>query len=410
MASVFRGATRIFLCRNPTTIFAHETRCPSSLKSLYSTQPVFKGQKICVNSVSGDPIEGVHKLTLEPQEIRDTDVPSDAVLVKVSSCSVHWVDLLMFAGQYQQAPPLPYTPGMEYSGTVAHLGSDVQNEFSIGQPVYVGDIVNTGPRSYGKYAAWGGMSTYSMAPAFTVRAIPAGLSYDEAAVYNGAFETSYHGLIHCGDLKKGEIALIHGATGASGLAAAQIASAVGADMVLTGGDDEKLELAAAQCAGEGKVLGKYNYRNEGGVRLAKYIKTLGIKGVDLVFDTVGGTELARESLKALRFGGRFCIIGWTSTPMAGGGRGAGADHATANMIPTNLVMMKGAKVIGCPVAINTKLDPSIREPRLKVIDKWVEDGLMKPFVSHTFPFENFREALIAKWERKITGSCILRCE
>jgi len=159
-----------------------------------------------------------------------------------------------------------------------------------------------------------------------------------------------------------------------------------------------------------QVLGKYNYRNEGGVRLAKYIKTLGIKGVDLVFDTVGGTELARESLKAIRFGGRFCIIGWTSTPMAGGGRGAGADHATANMIPTNLVMMKGAKVIGCPVAINTKLDPSIREPRLKVIDKWVEDGLMKPFVSHTFPFENFREALIAKWERKITGSCILRCE
>ena len=49
-------------------------------------------------------------------------------------------------------------------------------------------------------------------------------------------------------------------------------------------------------------------------------------------------------LEIFRFRGRYCVIGWTSTPLAGGGRGAGADHASANLIPTNLIMMKGAQV------------------------------------------------------------------
>merc|ERR1711915_545055 len=147
----------------------------------------------------------------------------------------------------------------------------------------------------------------------------------------------------------------------------------------------------------GKVVGKFNYNSD--QKLSAYVKSLGVKGVDLVFDTVGGMEIARESLKVIKFGGRYCVIGWTSTPMAGGGRGAGANHASANMIPTNLIMMKGAKVIGCPVAIHTKLDPSIRKNRLETIDGWLENGLLKPYVSHVFQFDQFREALMAKWNR-----------
>ena len=60
--------------------------------------------------------------------------------------------------QYQQAPPLPYTPGMEYSGLVIEKGKDVKN-FETGDRVFV-DIFNAGPRSYGKYQIWGGSATY----------------------------------------------------------------------------------------------------------------------------------------------------------------------------------------------------------------------------------------------------------
>jgi len=375
---------------------------------LQSKRCFFEGRKITVEKLSTDPIEGVNNLKIVPQIIQESDVPDEAILVKVGSCGVHWVDLLMFAGQYQQAPPIPYTPGMEYSGTVAYIGKGVQGDLSVGEDVYVSDIVNTGPRSYGKYAPWGGMATFSLAPAYTVKKLPSTLSLDEGAVLNGAFETSYHGLIHCGELKKGETALVHGATGASGMAAVQIASAIGANVIISGGSDEKLNLVEQQCLGTGKVVGKFNYRGE--QRLSSYVKSLGIKGVDLVFDTVGGTELSRESLRVMKFGGRYCVIGWTSTPLAGGGRGAGADHSSANLLPTNLIMMKGAKVIGCPVAIHTNLDPTIKPQRMKAIDSWLEAGLIKPFVSHTFPLEQYREALMAKWERKVTGSCILRCQ
>merc|ERR1712203_987805 len=88
-------------------------------------------------------------------------------------------------------------------------------------------------------------------------------------------------------------------------------------------------------------------------KLTAAVKAVAKKGVQLVYDTVGGIELGRNSLKCLQFGGRYCVVGWTSTPMAGGGRGAGADHVSANTLPTNLIMMKGAQVLGCPVATHT---------------------------------------------------------
>merc|ERR1711971_1396746 len=66
-------------------------------------------------------------------------LPEDAVVIRVSHCAVHWVDLLMMAGQYQQAPPLPYTPGMEYSGTVvsAPAGSGLEE----GSAIYISGIL-----------------------------------------------------------------------------------------------------------------------------------------------------------------------------------------------------------------------------------------------------------------------------
>ena len=68
-------------------------------------------------------------------------------------------------------------------------------------------------------------------------------------------------------------------------------------------------------------------------------------------------------------------------------------------------MMKGLKVMGCPMIIHTQHDPSIRQPRLNAIQKWASEGLIKPHVSHTFPLAQAKEALLARWNRKITGGC-----
>lgn len=383
--------------------------CPSSLPAAAGRRLLSSYRRLVVRSLAADPPAALASLpALESQDPPDpAGLPEDAVVVRVVNCAVHWVDVLMMAGQYQQAPPLPYTPGMEYSGTVvsAPAGSGLET----GQAVYVADMVHAGPRSYGQYQKFGGMASYTAAPVRAVSRVPEGLSMAQAATLNGAYETAYHALVHCGQVQKGEVALVHGATGATGLAAVQLCSALGVDTVVTGGSEEKLEVVRQQALGQGRVLAAHNYRTATQGDLARMVKGLGGRGVDLVYDTVGGLQLGRESLKCLKFGGRYCIVGWTSTPMAGGGRGAGADHATANTLPTNLIMMKGAKVLGCPVAIHTNLDPSIRAPRMETIQRLVADGLIRPHVSHTFPLAQAAAALAAKWDRKVVGGAVLDC-
>ena len=367
------------------------------------------GLRAVVNEVISNPLEAIDKVVLEPMSIPDlAQLPSDALILEVSSSSVHWVDMLMMMGQYQQAPPLPYTPGMEYSGKVIGIGKDVKS-FKHGDHVFV-DIFNAGPRSYGKYQIWGGCASYSAAPESALRHVPQEFDMHQAAVYCGGYETAHHALVHCANLKSTETVLIHGATGAGGLAATQICSALGANMIITGGSDEKLDIVKKQCFGKGKILGSYNY-NKKEESLRDLVKSLTVKGtgVEVVFDTVGGSKLIQNSLRCLKFNGRYCVVGWTSTPFAGGGRAAGADQSTANVIPTNLIMMKGAHVIGCPVAIHTRTDPAIRPPRVAAIDSMVKDGLLRPYVSHIFPLPQLKEAMRAKWGREVTGCCVVDC-
>merc|ERR1719419_468038 len=128
-----------------------------SMSSSSSPAPV----QAIVSNLADDPVSGIAQLNLERMETPDlTKYPENSVVVAVSHCAVHWVDCLMMAGQYQQAPPLPYTPGMEYSGTIEEVAGDCK-EFSVGDAVYVADMINAGPRSYGQYQHYGGMATYT---------------------------------------------------------------------------------------------------------------------------------------------------------------------------------------------------------------------------------------------------------
>ncbi|MCZ7678105.1 MAG: hypothetical protein M5U28_04755 [Sandaracinaceae bacterium] len=93
-----------------------------------------------------------------------------------------------------------------------------------------------------------------------------------------------------------------------------------------------------------------------------------------------------ESLRCVAFGARFLIVGWASTPFVARGKG-GRGAPNANVLPTNRIMMKGLDVLGCPTAISTVQDPSIRAPRLAQVLAWAEAGRIAPHVSHVFPAE-----------------------
>ena len=100
------------------------------------------------------------------------------------------------------------------------------------------------------------------------------------------------------------------------------------------------------------------------------------------------------------------VVGWAATPAVARGKGErGAPNA--NQLPTNLIMMKGLDVLGCPTVISTVNDPSLRPPRLAQILAWAEAGRITPHVSHTFPLADFKAAMLAKWRGDVIGGCVL---
>ena len=100
-------------------------------------------------------------------------------------------------------------------------------------------------------------------------------------------------------------------------------------------------------------------------------------------------------------------MGWAGTPFVARGQGQrGAPNA--NVLPTNLLMMKGIDVLGCPTVIGTEHDPALRPPRLERLWRWVVDGDLRPLVSGVFPLSDHASALHAKWRGDAVGALVVR--
>lgn len=368
------------------------------------------GKKAQISEFAETPLEGVdHILKIVAQQMPDPKtLGTTDVLIAVKSAAIGWVDLLMTSGQYQHQLPLPYTPGLEYCGEVLWKGDAVKTDtINVGDKVLVDGFIS-GPRSPGKYQEYGGFATYAVAPMEAIIPIPKRLSYDQACNLLGSYETAYHCLITCGQLQAGETVLIHGASGATGMAAVHLAKLLGATVIATGRSDEKLAVVKEQGA-DFVVNSKATHPEEKVRRFRADVKALtNGKGVDVVYDGVGGA-ISDESLRCVKFGARFLIVGWAATPFVARGKGKrGAPNV--NRLPTNLIMMKGLKVLGCPSVIAAQHDPSIRPKRVRDILQWVEEGKLTPFVSKTFSLSNIKEAMKAKWNGQIIGGGAVRPE
>ncbi len=356
------------------------------------------GQRAVISALGETPLEAVDQhLTLELQQPPDVSrlAPHD-VVVAVKSAAVGWVDLLMTSGQYQHLPRPPYTPGLEYAGEVAWVGAEVKH-VKEGDRVIVDGFV-AGPRSLGEYQASGGFASWAVVPGVAVKLIPGALSFDQAASLLGSYETAIHCLVTRGKIEAGETVLILGASGATGLAAVHVAKLMGAKVIAAGRSDEKLAVV--------KTQGADHVINTSGSSFRDQVKALtGGQGVELVYDGVGG-ELSLEAMKCVRFGARFLVVGWASTPFVAKGKGQrGAPNA--NQLPTNLIMMKGLDVLGCPTVISAVNDPKLRGPRHELIWRWVESGALRPYVSHVFPLTEVKEAMRAKWRGDVIGGAVL---
>ena len=111
--------------------------------------------------------------------------------------------------------------------------------------------------------------------------------------------------------------------------------------------------------------------------------------------------MSLDSLRCVRFGARYLIVGWASTPFAA--RGGNAP----NQLPTNLIMMKGLDVLGCPMVIATVNDPSIRQARIDQVLAWARAGKIVPLVARCYPLAEAADALRAKWQGELVGNIVL---
>ena len=292
------------------------------------------------------------------------------VRVAVHAAGINFPDILMAAGQYQLKPELPFTPGVEAAGEVSEIADGVAG-------VTVGDRVILKMR-YGGYADEAAVRPTQLTP------LPSNFDYAEGATFLSAHGTAYHALVDRGQLQRGEALLVHGAGGGVGLAAVEIAKMLGAVVIAASSSKEKLAAARAKGADHLVLYPREPFRDA-----VKRI-TDG-RGADVVFDPVGG-EIFENSLRCIAWGARILVIGFT------GGIG---------LARTNLLLIKGASVLGVRAGEAVRKNPVLGEVRIKALTEWAEAGKIRPHISHRLPLEDFAHGMRLLVDRKAIGRVVL---
>ena len=259
---------------------------------------------------------GVDKLRYEEAENPRISAPNE-VIVKLRAASVNHIDIWVRLGATGIAIPMPHILGGDGAGVIFEVGGEVSNvrpgdavclylfsscgqcEFCLNHRDFMCVYVRAlGERLDGTYAE------YVRLPAENCFPIPAGMSFAEAAAFPLVFVTVWRMLITNARLKPGETILIIGIGGGVAGAALQVAKKIGANVIVTSGSDEKLELA--------KKYGAAHTINHREKDFAQEVRALTEnRGVDVVLDCVAG-EVWQKSLAALARSGRLVTCGATA--------------------------------------------------------------------------------------------------
>ncbi len=295
--------------------------------------------------------------------------PGQAI-VDVAACGVNFVDALMVQGLYQVKPEPPFVPGSEVAGTISQIGEGV-----------------TGVRLGDRVVALPGMNGFAEqvgARAGTLLAVPRGLDMPTAACFVQSYCTGLFALGRRGSLQRGETILVLGAAGGVGLAAIDLAKAMGARVIAAASSEEKLALCRARGADE-----TIDYSRED---LKVRAKELSGGGVDMVYDPVGG-DYAEPALRACAPGARYLVIGFAAGEI---------PHFRAN-----LILLKSCQVVGVDWGGWTRREPTGNQQLLSELAGMIDRGGLAPRAPAAFPLEQAGQVLTDLTERRLAGKAVL---
>lgn len=291
-------------------------------------------------------------------------------LVEVAYAGLNFFDTLIIEGKYQVRPKPPFSPGGEFSGHVVALGPGAQG-FAVGDRVMGA-------------CAYGAAAEQIAIPTTRLVKIPDGLALDKAAGLSVTYGTSMHALKQRAEMKAGETLFVLGASGGVGLAAVEIGKAMGARVIAGASSEEKLAFVRRYGAAEAI--------NTAGDDMRARLKELAPKGVDVVYDPVGGplTELA---LRSLAWKGRLLVIGFASGEIP--------------RPPLNIPLLKGCDIRGVYWGEFTTREPEANRKNLAQLMDWAESGTLSVHVHATYPLEDYRRAFDAISKRQVLGKTLL---
>jgi NADPH2:quinone reductase len=296
--------------------------------------------------------------------------PGDGqVRIAVRAAGVNYVDGLIAAGRYQLKLSPPFVPGSEIAGVIDAVGPGV-DERRVGERV----IATVG---------LGGFAEAVVVGADNAIPIPGTLDFARAASFHQAYCTAWFGFTRRISLQSGEWVLVTGAGGGVGLAAIDVARALGLRVIAVASTAEKRALA--ERAGADASIDSENED------VKTRARELGGGGVDIVYDAVGGA-LAEPALRALRFDGRFLVVGFT------GG---------IPKIPLNLALLNNRQVVGVEWGGWVMKHPEENRVLVNEVLDRIAAGVLHPVAPQERPLEDAGAAIADLLERRAAGKTVL---
>jgi len=314
-----------------------------------------------------------------------TDHPDPApgpgeVLVRIGACSLNYHDVFTRRGMPGIKVPLPVVVGLDMAGEITEVGAGVKG-WAVGDRVLVNPL-NKKKGLMGEMLD-GGMAEYCLVAADQLVAMPAGVSFEEAAALPVAYGTAHRMLITHNTVKKGDRVLILGASGGVGTGCVILAKHLGAEVIACTSSPEKMQKLRELGADEVINVKDVDFSKWAVEKYGKPQRRSYEGGVDVVINFTGG-DTWHPSLRCLKRGGKLLVCGAT----------AGYDPKE----DLRYVWSFELNIIG---------SNSFYDDDLQALMKLIAEGKMRPVIDKVLPLEEAREGLRLIQDREVIGKVVV---